>query len=146
MLGAGLNHENPRVVQDRPRLERAGRDRRRRERQIEHASLERAQEVEVDRRVDDLDPYLGMTRTEPANDVRQDADPHALVRPDAQVATDPSGQLLDVDLGGVEPRHDRVEMTEEDPARLGRAKGSTALLARDDLRPDDRARGSQSAG
>ena len=124
-------------MKDRPGLEWPGWDGRSRERQVEHAPLERPQEIEVDGRVDDLDAHLWMACSEPADDVRQDAHSHALVCADAQVAAEAPSELFDIDPRGVEARHDRVEVAEEDPARLRRPERSAPLLTRDDLRPDD---------
>jgi hypothetical protein len=137
MLRSGLGDENPRIVEDRPRLERAGRDRGRREGQVEHTSLQRAEEVEVDRRVDHLDSDLGMTRAEPADDLRQDPDADALVGADAQVTADTACELFDVDLRGVETGDDGIQVTEQNSAGLRRPERAAALLTRDHLGAHD---------
>ena len=119
----GLDEQDVRVVEQVPLLEGAVPHAPVGEGEVEVAALDQDDEVLVVVHLGEAQVDARPRRAEAAQHGRQDVLADALVRADAQRPGGAGGERGEVGLGGLQPRDDRVRVTQQQAAGLGERDG-----------------------
>ena len=133
----GRDHQHVRIAHQLERLERAVGEWGTAKREIEVTALDRAVEIRVGRRLGEPELDPGPVGEEPPHHLGQHACPDALVGADAERAGLAGAQRRHVCPRRLEPRHDRLRVTQEQRAGLGHRDGTRATGPLDELLVDD---------